>query len=143
MSPSLLRCIIPPYNPPLRSLDYGSYKYTINDFPTVTELRQYPRDAISCHSYVPYLLQNLESGPQCIGSPEKDEVCNGSKDYKVMITVAVRNSQRIIEKEHSHHPPQTSKWNSQHNMGGCQIMVPFGIPIVIRHLIFRVPKKGP
>ena len=22
-------------------------------------------------------------------------------------------------------------------------MVPFGIPIIIRHLIFRVPKKGP
>ena len=22
-------------------------------------------------------------------------------------------------------------------------MVPFGVPIIIRHLIFRVPKKGP
>ena len=26
-------------------------------------------------------------------------------------------------------------------LGGCQIMVPFWIPIVIRHLIFRVPKR--
>ena len=24
-----------------------------------------------------------------------------------------------------------------------QIMVPFGVPITIRHPIFRVPKKGP
>ena len=24
-----------------------------------------------------------------------------------------------------------------------KIMVPFWIPIIIRHLIFRVPKKGP
>ena len=24
-----------------------------------------------------------------------------------------------------------------------KIMVPFGVPIVVRHLIFRVPKKGP
>ena len=24
-----------------------------------------------------------------------------------------------------------------------KIMVPFWVPIVIRHLIFRVPKKGP
>ena len=27
------------------------------------------------------------------------------------------------------------------NMGGCQLLVPFWIPI-LRHLIFRVPKKG-
>ena len=24
-----------------------------------------------------------------------------------------------------------------------KIMVPFWIPIIVRHLIFRVPKKGP
>ena len=24
-----------------------------------------------------------------------------------------------------------------------KIMVPFGVPIIIRHLLFRVPKKGP
>ena len=28
-------------------------------------------------------------------------------------------------------------------MGGCQIMVPFRIPITIRHLMFRVPRKRP
>ena len=29
-------------------------------------------------------------------------------------------------------------------MGGCQsIMVPFGVPIIVRHLLFRVPKKIP
>ena len=27
-------------------------------------------------------------------------------------------------------------------MGGCQNYGPFCIPIIIRHLIFRVPKKG-
>ena len=26
---------------------------------------------------------------------------------------------------------------------GVKIMVPFGIPIILRHLLFRVPKKGP
>ena len=31
----------------------------------------------------------------------------------------------------------------RHYMGGCQNMVPFWIPIIIRHLILiRVPKKG-
>ena len=24
-----------------------------------------------------------------------------------------------------------------------KIRVPFGVPIIVRHLIFRVPKKGP
>ena len=24
-----------------------------------------------------------------------------------------------------------------------KMMVPFGVPIIIRHLLFRVPKKGP
>ena len=28
-------------------------------------------------------------------------------------------------------------------MGIVKIMVPFWVPIIIRHLIFRVPKKGP
>ena len=28
-------------------------------------------------------------------------------------------------------------------MGGCQNYGPFWVPIIIRHLIFRVPKKGP
>ena len=27
-------------------------------------------------------------------------------------------------------------------MGGCQNYGPFWIPIIIRHLMFRVPKKG-
>ena len=27
-------------------------------------------------------------------------------------------------------------------MGGCQSYGPFWVPIIIRHLIFRVPKKG-
>ena len=28
-------------------------------------------------------------------------------------------------------------------MGGCQNYGPFWVPIIIRHLLFRVPKKGP
>ena len=28
-------------------------------------------------------------------------------------------------------------------MGGCQNYGPFWVPSTIRHLIFRVPKKGP
>ena len=28
-------------------------------------------------------------------------------------------------------------------MGGCQNYGPFLVPIIIRHMIFRVPKKGP
>ena len=28
-------------------------------------------------------------------------------------------------------------------MGGCQNYGPFLVPIIIRHIIFRVPKKGP
>ena len=30
----------------------------------------------------------------------------------------------------------------KHNWVVIKIMVPFWIPIIIRHLIFRVPKKG-
>ena len=31
-----------------------------------------------------------------------------------------------------------------YNMGGCQNYGPFlGVPIIIRHLMFRAPKKGP
>ena len=40
------------------------------------------------------------------------------------------------------------KENGNYNNNGSlwvvvKIMIPFGIPIIIRHLIFRVPEKGP
>ena len=28
-------------------------------------------------------------------------------------------------------------------MGGCQNYGPFGVPNIVRHLLFRVPKTGP
>ena len=39
------------------------------------------------------------------------------------------------------------KWQMNHLWGVkwvlVKIMVPFWVPIIIRHLLFRVPKKGP